>query len=234
MSQVQTATPRENANDIVARHQWQTFFFIRRWSEHTQLSASIIERLYQLKEAEGTNIASQVAVKAKSTTGLFESNFDLFQDRHAGLQQLKSFVVETIQSVVSKLNHDEVPPANIDVAIHDAWFHITNDGGFHDAHVHHDCSWCGIYYLQLGDAGQTTSSGAPNGANRFYSPFLTGGQYSDYGNRYLGGSYIDPPIEEGMLLLFPSFLVHSALPYSGDKDRIVIAFNSQSRVGAGS
>jgi len=31
-----------------------------------------------------------------------------------------------------------------------------------------------------------------------------------------------------MLLLFPSFLRHSALPYTGREDRVVIAFNTRS------
>jgi hypothetical protein len=40
-------------------------------------------------------------------------------------------------------------------------------------------------------------------------------------------SSVDPKVEDGMLLIFPSYLLHSGLPYQGDVDRIVIAFNAQ-------
>jgi uncharacterized protein (TIGR02466 family) len=201
---------------------------VRHWNRYRELGPGIIEYVYQLKADQQQNIASGVAPKAKSETGLVEGDFDLFERRHAGLQQLKNFIVNTIQMVVCRLNGQQVPPDRIQVRIIDAWYHITNEGGFHDAHGHGQCSWCGIFYLQLGDYQKATGSGAPNGGNRFYSPFNAGGAYLDYGNHYLQATYIDPPIEEGMLLLFPSYLLHSALPYRGKRDRIVIAFNSQS------
>lgn len=94
----------------------------------------------------------------------------------------------------------------------DSWFHVTNDGGFHDAHYHSGCSWCGIYYVQTGESGTRTEGGAPNGGNRFYSPLATGGGYRDLGNEYPGTTYLDPPVRDGLLILFPSYLLHSALP----------------------
>ena len=39
-------------------------------------------------------------------------------------------------------------------------------------------------------------------------------------------AYVDPPPRDGLLILFPSYLLHSALPYRGERDRIVISFNS--------
>ena len=36
-----------------------------------------------------------------------------------------------------------------------------------------------------------------------------------------------------MVLLFPSYLLHSGLPYRGAQDRIVIAFNTQVHLRAG-
>ena len=119
------------------------------------------------------------------------------------------------------------------MTIVDSWYHITNAGGFHDAHFHHGCSWCGIYYVRVGDSGTRPSGGAPNGGSRFYCPLTCGGQYRDFGNRYLGGT-LDMPVEDGLLVIFPSFLLHSGLPYQGAQDRIVIAFNARVHVRAGS
>ena len=33
--------------------------------------------------------------------------------------------------------------------------------------------------------------------------------------------------QEGELILFPSFLPHKALPYTGERDRIIVSFNAQ-------
>jgi len=34
-------------------------------------------------------------------------------------------------------------------------------------------------------------------------------------------------------VLFPSFLPHKAMPYSGDRDRIIVSFNAQIRAPGG-
>src|SRR2546423_1834813 len=77
-------------------------------------------------------------------------------------------------------------PDRVRVEIPDAWYHVTNNGGFHDAHCHGDCSWCGIYYLQAGDNAPAhpsgTNSGAGNGITRFYAPIGTGALVNDFGN----------------------------------------------------
>ncbi|MBU6173407.1 MAG: hypothetical protein KGQ60_06355, partial [Planctomycetes bacterium] len=77
----------------------------------------------------------------------------------------------------------------------------------------------------LGDYSLGGAS-APNGGSRFYSPIGQGGAYRDTGNRYLH-PFFDPPLENGLLILFPSHLLHSGLPYHGKRERIVLAFNAQ-------
>lgn len=213
--------------DLMAKPFWATTFFHRLWQEHEQEAPGIIQYLYELKAKETTNIASGIAPSAKSPYGLFESRFDLFAADHPGLNKLKAFIGQSVQQAVAQVNGPKADPRRIRVGVVDSWFHITNDGGFHDAHHHGGCSWCGIYYLQVGDAGQSAPGGAPNGGNRFYSPLSRGGAYRDFGNKYLDLTYVDPPPRDGVLLLFPSYLLHSALPYRGQKDRIVISFNCQ-------
>jgi uncharacterized protein (TIGR02466 family) len=213
--------------DLIAKQFWATTFFSRLWADHAAEAPGIIECLYRLKANETARIASGVAPGAKSAHGLFESNFDLFAADHAGLNKLKVFIGQTVQIAAAEANGRQVESSRLRVAVLDSWFHITNDGGFHDAHYHGGCSWCGIYYVQIGDSGRRANGSAPNGGNRFYSPLRTGGGYKDYGNQYLDFNYVDPPLRDGLLILFPSYLMHSGLPYRGEKDRIVISFNSQ-------
>lgn len=207
---------------------WGTTFYAFARPDHAAEAPALIEYLYQLRAEQAGQIASRVAPKAKAAHGIYEGDFDLLSRDHPSIQRLRAHLVRCVKLAVAHVNGGSAAPERIDVEIPDSWYHITNDGGFHDAHYHGGCSWCGIYYVQLGETGPSASGGAPNGGSRFYSPLATGGGYKDYGNKYLESAYVDPPINDGMLILFPSYLLHSGLPYRGAQDRIVIAFNSRS------
>lgn len=211
---------------------WPTMFFLRTWADHAAHRDAIIACLRGLQARQDGSVSSGVATAMKSGRGLYEGTFDLLREPHAAIAALARFIEGSVAVAASVANGQEVPPPDLIVSIKDSWYHITNDAGFHDAHYHHGCSWCGIYYLQIGESGRQPDGGAPNGGSRFYCPFLSGGQYIDYGNRYLKAS-LDIPMEDGLLVLFPSYLLHSGLPYRGTQDRIVIAFNAQVHVRAG-
>lgn len=219
--------------DLGGRQSWPTMFFYRQWEHHAGEAPGIAEFLYQDKSAAKVNIASGVAPAAKSSRGLYESGFDLLRSDHAGIRKLGKWIELTVRQAVCVANGNRVNPERVRVEIPESWSHITNEGGFHDAHFHGECSWCGIYYLRAGDAsppGAATggSGGAGNGVTRFYSPVGTGGLLKDFGNAYLSSNRVDITPVEGMLLLFPAYLLHSGLPYAGKQDRVVIAFNSRS------
>ncbi|MDX1964224.1 MAG: putative 2OG-Fe(II) oxygenase [Pirellulales bacterium] len=209
---------------------WATTFYAFQRPDHTETAGELIKDLYELRDGQNKQIDSHVAPAAKSTAGLYESDFDLLSRPVASLQKLHEFLTRCLQLAVSHINGGKVPPEKIQPRIVDSWYHITNDGGFHDAHFHGGCSWCGIYYIQLGQSGPVAGGGAPNGGSRFYSPLGAGGNYRDYGNQYLNQSYMDPPLRNGMVLLFPAYLLHSGLPYRGETDRVLIAFNAQAEV----
>jgi uncharacterized protein (TIGR02466 family) len=210
--------------DLTAEMCWPTLFFHRRWRDHPQEAPAILDFLYQQQAAQATRIASGVAVRAKSHHGLYESAFDLFTQPHPGLAKLLGFIGQSLIGAVCHVEGGRVQARDLEVAVVESWFHISNRGGFHDAHLHPNCSWCGIYYLQVGDSGTAQGDGAPNGGTRFYTPLTLG--YRDAGNAYLFEE-LDAPLQDGMLVLFPSYLRHSGLPYEGDRDRVVIAFNAR-------
>jgi uncharacterized protein (TIGR02466 family) len=110
---------------------------------------------------------------------------------------------------------------NVNVEIHESWCHITRDGGYHDMHAHPGSSWSAIYYVDTGDMGDTHSK---NGVNRFYNP--NNCAYSDAGTAWMNqNTSVDFKAEPGMMIVFPSWVNHSAIVYRGNKDRIVIALN---------
>lgn len=215
--------------ELVPREYWPTVIFSRKYRDHARDAASIIAHLYELKNESDRNIASGVAPSSKSKDGLFESTFDLFEKtENPELRRLISFIESSVRRVVWYVNDRAFDPKRVRVTFTDSWFHITNNSGFHDAHYHGGCSWCGIYYLQMSDIPTQRPDHAPNGVSRFYCPRPFGGMQGDLGNAYLGHGHIDVPPEPGMLILFPAYLLHSGLPYKGAIDRVLLAFNTTS------
>lgn len=147
--------------------------------------------------------------------------------------QLFSFIAESLQKTVKAANASVWPAKlSLNLEIAGSWFQIQNHGAFHDIHTHGNCSWSGVYYVQIDAPEQRQQHkvlGALNGMTRFYGPYQNwlGGAYMDMGNAYLQQPHFDVCPESGMLVLFPAYLNHKAMPYEGMSDRIVVSFNAQ-------
>ncbi|MGI8802631.1 MAG: putative 2OG-Fe(II) oxygenase [Solirubrobacteraceae bacterium] len=119
----------------------------------------------------------------------------------------------------------------LQVGIQGMWFQTSRAGAFHDVHTHGNCSWSAVYIVQIDEPEHRVGHpvyGAANGVTRLYGPhFATlGGAFVDVGNAYLQPPHVDIEPVPGQLLLFPSWLAHQALPYDGEKERIIISFNA--------
>ena len=221
----------QQQNRIRIMQAWPAQMFFCDWPDHDQRAERLAAHLKAMSQGFSTAIESGVATSSKSAAGLVESPLDLFdQTENEDLKALAAWIAQCVKAVVNQVNGGQVPIEKLRVRFNESWFHITNDGGFHDAHVHGNCSWCGIFYLAAGDPDEVPQDGtdkAGNGVNRFYAHIPTGGMADDYGSAYLRRSYLDVQPINGRMVIFPSFLLHSALPYRGQTDRIIISFNSQ-------
>lgn len=148
--------------------------------------------------------------------------------------ELIQFFASSIQSNLKDVNRLVWPNGKIplQLRIMGCWFQIQNGMSFHDVHTHGNCSWSGVYYVQIDPAPkrhQHSVLAKLNGVTRFYGPYTQwqSGAYMDFGNAYLQNNVIDIEPEVGKLVLFPSYLPHMAMPYEGDLDRIIISFNAQ-------
>lgn len=79
--------------------------------------------------------------------------------------------------------------------ISEAWSIRMTNGGHHVDHNHPDGKLSGVYYLRTGKGG----------------------------NLKLGDRLIVP--EPGMLVLFPSWMIHGTTTYEGDEPRLTVAFD---------
>ncbi|EAR09034.1 TIGR02466 family protein [Reinekea blandensis] len=219
----QTPTVYSDAPEIDAIDTWSTPLFVASQPYHELLKEPLLTAIYADAEQAGFGVNSQVAEAAKG--GLAESDLGFLERDQPDIQTLKHFLEELILTVASDVNEAHWPgDAEAQAEIIESWYHITRQGGFHDAHSHPNCSWCGIYYLEPGDSDFHSRSGL----NRFYDPRVNAEHYQDAGTAYLNAHGVyDMEPKEGQVILFPSYLKHSALPYFGQQDRIVIAFNAQ-------
>lgn len=101
-----------------------------------------------------------------------------------------------------------------------AWANVARTGAYNAIHNHTPALFSGVYYVTLGDAPEP---GSRSGLIEFVDPRPGphGGPLPTHAfNRPL---VIDP--EPGMMLIFPSWLLHMVHPYEGEAPRISIAFN---------
>jgi len=199
---------------------WPVWFYDFQWEDQDQHRAALSAQCYALEREKNF---SNIAVNAKG--GLYESAFDFLKTDDPSVQALSAWIRDCFYQAARHANqHHWRPAEEIEVDIHESWCHITRDGGFHDTHAHPDSSWSAIYYLDIGDM----RGGTTNGVNRFYNPNHS--MYVDRGTAWMQHQtstdfYADP----GMLIIFPSWVHHSALTYRGTRDRLVIAANCKIR-----
>ena len=162
------------------------------------------------KEVEG--IESNVAPNIKHN--LVESKFNFLNGNAMIVKDTKNWIDGCIKQTINTIQMESV---NYDITYKESWYHVTKTNGMHESHIHPGCSWCGIYYLQSGDLG--------SGETVFENPVKS--TYIDRGNLYLNNmsQYRVKP-QDGLLVIFPSFLSHYQAMYKGTEDRIVVAFNA--------
>ncbi len=173
--------------------------------------------------------------------GFYASSDDLIERMQLPeFATLLNFIAGSVQKIAKQANAQSWPAGklSLDLRFAGCWFQIQNGQAFHDVHTHGNCSWSGVYYLQIDPAErrhQHAVLGELNGVTRFYGPYtqFQGGAYMDMGNAYLQTNSMDIQPEEGMLVIFPSYLPHKAMAYEGEKDRIIVSFNVQINARSG-
>ena len=101
----------------------------------------------------------------------------------------------------------------------DIWGTVLKGQGYQSAHIHPTGWLSGVYYVQLPDS---LGSG---GHNQDFSGWIEFGRPSDNFNvRFEPITQVVQP-EEGLAILFPSYVYHRTVPFEGTKDRISIAFD---------
>ena len=177
--------------------------------ENKSLTNTLSEYILS-KETKG--IESGIAPKLKHNLVASKSDF-LYRDATI-VKDTKQWIDECIKKTINTIQMEDV---DYDITYNESWFHVTTTNGMHEPHIHPRCSWCGVYYIKSGnhDSGDTV----------FENPVKS--TYIDRGNLFLDHMHtlrIKP--QDGLLVIFPSYLSHYQAIYKGTEDRIVVAFNA--------
>lgn len=197
---------------------WSIPMYHFQWNEHNKYRDDLMQLC---RDLEDKKITSGVASNAKY--GLYESAFDFAKQDNDAVRAWADWAKYSIfQAAKHSAAGSWLPGSNITVELHESWCHITRDGGYHDIHIHPNSSWSAVYYLDCGDMDIDTK----NGVNRFFRPYQT--SYTDAGTEWMNQSTtIDITPAPGTMIVFPSWIPHSGLPYRGSRERYILSFNSK-------
>ena len=98
------------------------------------------------------------------------------------------------------------------------WANRLGRGDAFSPHVH-SAAWSGVYYADAGD------SGAAGGLLLLRDPRAGAHMVESPTSRFDGACSFQIAPETGLLVVFPSWLMHWVSPYDGERPRVSISFN---------
>lgn len=182
-----------------------------------------LEALFLARETEEYRNPAPTHVPQQET---FESRFNLFLWPEPCVQELRAFMLECVGETVRQAS--ELSPAELSgLKIHNhTWFHVTRYGGSFAAHNHPRASWSAVYCVR---AGEHSPDQPGSGLLRFLDTRLGADCYLDIANRRLRSAFAlrsrEMRLEEGQVIVFPSFAFHEVSPFYGRDTRITVASN---------
>ena len=206
---------------------WPTPIGLHRYPDADTLNPLLVRAF-----AEGR--AAQERQRGQEPGPFFASDDDLLHRvKIPEWQDFVRWLVSSLGDTVKQANYAAWGGQDMElkVGIEGMWFQCSRAGAFHDVHTHGNCSWSSAYIVQIDEPEQRVSHpvyGEANGVTRLYGPPFSalGGAFVDVGNAYLMPPHQDIEPIAGQLLLFPSWLAHQAMPYDGEKERVIISFNA--------
>ena len=185
--------------------------------------------LNYFKEYEKEKPQGNKQLRDKNYVGnynLYQSDYDLHTTKNETITSLFRFIGQCIAETVKFANKTQIEQIEdknkkLNIRFNETWFIRYNKEGFIFPHSHSNCSWCGLYYVQIGK-----DASIKNGSTYFMRPYSGPVDKNDFGSQHLEDENRLFVPEEGKLLVWPSYLLHGSHPYNGEKDRTIISINS--------
>jgi uncharacterized protein (TIGR02466 family) len=190
---------------------------------HLLYPTPLLVRQLPVEEAFNRSLRQIVLGRRESDRGVGETNVGGWQSRHdlftwpePECQQLVGWIGEGVHALMNE-GADAQAAAGMQVV---GWANVNGPGNYNKPHAHPGSMWSGVYYVEPGDRPEGDSS---SGLIEFMDPRVAVDMMDLPGLRFSDRFTIVPTA--GLLVLFPSWLVHYVNPYHGSAERISIAFN---------
>ena len=159
--------------------------------------------------------------KGDENINLYESNYNIHKLNNPSYEKLMFFFAKSFKKISEKANK-EFQNNNINniINIIESWFIIYESSGFVAPHIHGNCSWSCVYYVQCDE-----NNSFKNGETYLQKPFVDRLKH-DSGSKYLQFETRNFEPKEGLLIIWPSHIIHGSFPYIGEKKRIIVSANA--------
>jgi uncharacterized protein (TIGR02466 family) len=182
-----------------------------------------LESLFLARESEEYKNPTPSHVPQAET---FESRFNLFLWPEACVRELRDFMLNAVGQMVlatTSLKAEDLSRLKFQ---NQTWFHVSRYAGSFIAHNHPLASWSAVYCVR---AGEAVPDHPESGVLRFLDPRQGANAYTDPANMQMHRAYALAPLEvrlqEGQLVIFPSYVFHEVAPFYGRDTRITVATN---------
>lgn len=155
-----------------------------------------------------------------SNYGGWQSTPNLWDWPSEEAARYRSLVHDAILRIAA-LTTNEEDLSKVDVTYQaGSWANLNTHGDYNARHIHPDCDWAVVYYVEVGNPDPDTER---NGRLEMHDPrFLAqSSNMTRYG--FSRGLLVDPL--PGKIVLFPGWMEHSVHPFYGTGERISIACN---------
>ena len=179
-------------------------------SSHIEDTDSFVTELVD----ELTNVDTNFEPFNTTTRNGYQSSVNLFNGPYAKMKQLQTIIVNEISNYHSKFKDEKCSfienwPSDYNLY---GWHVILKQQGYQLPHIHTSGWLSGVIYLKVVPSLENNEGAIEFGLN--------GATYTDDNSPKV----IHQP-ESGDIVLFPSSLHHSTIPFTTDTDRIVISFD---------
>ena len=157
--------------------------------------------------------------QVRSNVGGWHSGDDVFDWPVEGMDLLDAAAREAAERMTALVNQASSVESSQTLR---GWANVCRKGHYHLPHSHATYHWSGVYYV---DAGGETGDNLNSGILEFQDPRGPVEMAGTPGNPF--GRTVPVKAQDGMMVVFPSWLLHWVRSYEGDGTRISIAFNSR-------
>lgn len=181
------------------------------WADAAEMNETLAALILQTEQ-------NQSGMEGRSNVGGWHSPTDVFGWDSPAVGALKDKVEKLLGPVLQNLFAD-LPDTVVSYKI-DGWANVLREGQYNTIHNHPSCFWSGIYYVNIGAPDPERRM---SGDLEFVDPRSGANMTSPVGSVIDRGLRVRP--QNGLMVMFPSWLKHFVHPYFGPGERISVAFN---------